>query len=180
MGLILSAHQPNFCPYAGIFEKIAQSDVCALLYHVQFPKNGYVNRFYYNEKWYTMRVNQSLKPIKDKKYLYPDEDWKRITDSLPKLKVFDDCIDTDLAVMNGSIIQKACEILKIDTLISYDGPTKLTGTDRLIELCLQCECDTYLSGVSGRNYLEMAKFEKANIKVIFQENPDKRALIELL
>lgn len=178
----LSAHQPNFCPYAGIFQKIEQADIFLILNHVTFPKNNFVNRFGYQEKWYTMRCNQSHEPIIDKQYLSPKEDWMKITNSLPKLKVFDPCFakSKNLSDINGAIIRQACEILGIKTIIEDDYRTHKTGTDRLVSFCLLHNCDTYLSGISGSKYLEMEKFEKAGIKVIFQSNPDKRALCELI
>ncbi len=180
--MVISLHQPNFCPYAGIFEKIAQSDVFVLLNNVQYTKNNFQSRFMYNEKWYTMRCNQSHELIKDKAYLYPAEDWMKITNSLPKLKVFNPCFGSSkfLYKINGAIIRQACEILGIKTKIVDDYATNKTGTDRLIAFCKLYNADTYLSGISGVKYLEMEKFEQSGINVIFQESPDKRALVELL
>lgn len=127
-----------------------------------------------------MRVNQSHTPIISKEYLFPAEDWKKITSDLPALKVFDECIIKSLSGTNSNIIRKACEILKIKTPIVSDWNTQVKGTDRLIAICKYYGADTYLSGISGPKYLELDKFEQADIKVIFQENPDKRALVELL
>lgn len=178
--MVVSIHQPNLCPYAGIFEKIRQSDVFIVMAHCQFTKNNFQNRFYYAERWYTMRCNQSHEPIRNKKYLHPKEDWNRITSRLPKLKIFDRCVDENLWVMNYGIIQEACRILGIKTVLVQDYKTELTGTDRLVDLCRAARCDTYLSGTSGTKYLDMEKFKNAGINVIFQSNPDKRALCELL
>ncbi|MFC1454404.1 WbqC family protein [Verrucomicrobiota bacterium] len=40
---------------------------------------------------------------------------------------------------------------------------------RLIDICRQVGADTYLSGAGGHKYLEPLKFEKAGIKLEFQE-----------
>jgi len=42
--LIVSAHQPNFAPWVGFFDKMLHSDVLVLLDTVQFIKRGYQNR----------------------------------------------------------------------------------------------------------------------------------------
>lgn len=178
--MTISCHQPNLCPYAGFFEKMEQSDVFVILNHVQFPKNNYVNRFNYADKWYTMRINQSLIPIIKKEYLHPEKDWLKITQALPKLEVFNDCVNANLAQMNSQIIRKAAELLNIETLICYDYDSGFTGTERLVNICQLIGADTYLSGTSGEKYLDLELFKKSGIKVIFQQNPDKRALVELL
>ena len=36
---ILAAHQPQYLPWLGFFDKIAQADVFVLLDNVQFKKN---------------------------------------------------------------------------------------------------------------------------------------------
>ncbi|HQJ08753.1 MAG TPA: WbqC family protein, partial [Deltaproteobacteria bacterium] len=38
--MILSSHQPYFCPYPGYFAKIMDSDVFVILDSVQFPRGG--------------------------------------------------------------------------------------------------------------------------------------------
>ncbi len=42
--MIVSAHQPNFAPWLGFFDKAWHSDVLVLLDTVQFIKRGYQNR----------------------------------------------------------------------------------------------------------------------------------------
>ena len=42
--MILTAHQPVYLPWLGLFHKIAISDMFVLLDEVQFEKNGWMNR----------------------------------------------------------------------------------------------------------------------------------------
>ncbi len=42
-------------------------------------------------------------------------------------------------------------------------------TQRLVDICLRVGADTYLSGAGGHTYLEPAEFEKAGIKLEFQD-----------
>ncbi len=57
--MIISIHQPNFMPWNPFFEKIQQSDMFVCLTQCQFEKNGYQNRFNFNDKWYTMSVKKT-------------------------------------------------------------------------------------------------------------------------
>jgi len=44
-----------------------------------------------------------------------------------------------------------------------------TPTQRLIDICRLVGADTYLSGAGGHKYLEQAEFEKAGIRLVFQD-----------
>lgn len=176
--MVVSIHQPNFCPWAAYFEKIAECDIFVILSNCQFEKNNYQNRFF-SDKWYTMRVFSGMTTlIKDKKYVDPDTDWKKITDKFDKLNVFDPCISENLLSTNAFIIKEACRILGIKTKIVLDYKTELKGTDRLVDICKSNNATKYISGPSGKNYLDLPKF--GDIEVIFKESKDKRPLHELL
>ncbi|KFM20956.1 WbqC-like family protein, partial [Marine Group I thaumarchaeote SCGC AAA799-B03] len=43
-----------------------------------------------------------------------------------------------------------------------------TSTERLVNVCKAVGADTYLSGISGRDYLDEKLFEKNNIKLRYQ------------
>ena len=82
--MVISIHQPNFMPWYPFFQKIQKCDKFVILTHCQFEKNGYQNRFNFNDDWYTMSVKKGLEPIKDKIYLNPKNDWDRIKNRLSK------------------------------------------------------------------------------------------------
>jgi hypothetical protein len=44
-------------------------------------------------------------------------------------------------------------------------------TGRLVDICRRTGADTYLSGAGGRDYLDLAQFEAAGIRVTFQDYP---------
>lgn len=161
----IAIHQPNFFPYYPFFQKMREVDIFVLMIHCQFEKNNYQNRFEY-DGWNTMSVNGGLELIKDKKYVNYIEDWKRITGKINKLQIFDSCISESLSIMNILIIKEIAKILKINTKIEIDYPTELKGTDRLVDICKHFGANEYLSGISGKNYLELNKFD--GIKVKFQ------------
>jgi hypothetical protein len=184
--MVITIHQPNFFPYMGIFQKIQESDIFVILKHCQFEKNNYQNRFSKNDKWHTMSVNKGLEPIVNKKYINYISDWNKIKINLYKhkeiLSLFDEFITDNLSDTNTNIIIKIMSILDIKTKIVYDYDTNLNGTNRLVDLCIQYNADTYLSGISGRNYLELDKFKKNNIQVLFQNEKDiiKKPIIDYL
>jgi hypothetical protein len=185
--MILTAHQANFFPYAGVFEKIAASDVFVMLTQVQFTRNNYHNRFQYRDRWYTMPVNQKLEPLSHKFYENTTRSWESIKRKLPAygdlLDQFDDVFRVptcSLTGANGAIIGRILDRLKMDTKPTVDGQGHGTATMRLINLCKAHGADVYLSGPSGRNYLDEPLFEQNGIELRYFTPTDKRAAIELL
>lgn len=176
----IAIHQPNFCPTKGYFDKIAAVDLFVIMVHCQWEKGKYQNRFHVGPEWNTMSVKHGLGPIMDKVYTRPQSDWARITGRYPKMKVFDECITDSLAETNIRIIVVAMKLLGIKTQVVLDHKTILTGTDRLVDICLKHNATEYLSGQSGRKYLELWQFESVGIKVSFQDNPDLTPLIHLI
>jgi len=180
MGLTISLHQPNFCPWKPFFDKIAQSDLFVILGNCQFEKNNYQNRFHAHGKWNTMSVVRGNIPIVQKRYINPKEDWKKIVDKYYRLNEFNDLISFDLWQTNSSIIVRAAHHLGIKTPILYDYPTELKGTERLVDICVKYGATKYLSGQGGKKYLDLELFKTYNIEVIFQEYLDKRPLVDIL
>lgn len=177
--MVLSIHQPNFFPYAGFFEKMKQSDMFVILTNVQYTRSNYQNRFDYHG-WRTMSVNSGIEPIRNKRYINFEKDWDSIRKMNPKLKQFDAFITENLVDTNVAVICHAMMVLGIETELHIDYPTELTGSERLLDICKKKGATTYLSGISGKKYLDVKLFEDNGIDVIFQENPDKRSLIEIL
>ncbi len=182
--VILSAHQPSFFPAGSFYAKAAACDLFVLLGNVQFTRGNYHNRFSLGNRYYTMGVSQTLTPLVDKQYNKPYEDWDTIKRKLPAyapaLSGFDDCIDYSLVGTNTAIIKRLFERLGIKTSVIADHPTELTATARLVSLCMDHAASTYLSGPSGRKYLDLALFEKAGIEVRFQEPVSSVPVLELL
>lgn len=75
MKTVVSAHQPNFLPYLGFFDKMRQSDVFVIRDEVQFVERDYHHRnriridgFCSGEpqsKWIRVPVNKEMKEIRD-------------------------------------------------------------------------------------------------------------------
>ena len=182
--MIISIHQPNFVPWYPFFQKIEQCDRFIILTHCQFEKNGYQNRFNFNNNWYTMSVKKGLEPINDKVYLNPKNDWDKIKNRLPEYKSildeFDDCIYDVLEKTNILIINRLCEMLNINTEIVTDYPTELKSNDRLIDLCKKHGATQYLSGVGAKEYIDKDLFNRNGVQLKFQDSIDKKHVLEVL
>lgn len=182
--MILAAHQPNFFPAGSFYAKARRADVFVLLAHVQYTRGGYHNRFGLGNRWYTMGVSQRIEPLIDKRYNAPEDDWQAIKRKLPAyrgvLDGFDDCIGGSLVETNTAIIRRILDRLGIGCRIVTDHPTDRTATERLVELCQRHGADVYLSGPSGRKYLDMAAFDAAGIRVEWQDAVEPRAVVEML
>lgn len=182
--MICTIHQPNFFPYYPFFQKMAAADVFVLLTDCQFEKNGYQNRFMLGGRWHTMSVNRGLESIRAKRYLSPERDWNKIKSNVGMcdLSDYDDCISSDLVDTNYRIILRLKGRLGIGTVMYTDRPTGATATERLVRICQMHNADTYLSGISGRKYLDLSMFENAGIQVIFQKEAEmvKKHTLEVL
>ena len=181
--MICAIHQPNFVPWRPYFSKIEASDVFVLLTECQFEKGGFQNRFRHDGTWFTMPVSKGLVPIREKFYLDPTTHWRQLkakSKMAEKLSRFDSLIDESLLRTNSNIITEVLRLLGCTTEIVSDFPTSATRSERLIEICRFYEADTYLSGPSGRKYLDLDLFAKARIKVEYFSTTDNRSAIEFL
>lgn len=181
----ITIHQPNFIPWYPFFQKIQEADIFVLLTECQFEKGGYQNRFFL-EKWHTMSVQNKFEPIKNKQFINSKKDWNKIRENLKKydkvLKLFDKHITDNLLETNISIINEIIKILDIKTKICLDYPTDLKSTERLIDICKKYNCDTYISGIGGKEYIDTKKFTDFNIKLEFQKEQEmiKTSILDVL
>lgn len=162
---------------------MAQADVFVYLGHVQFEKNNFQNRFKLNDTWMTMAVKSGICEIREKEYVNPGEDWAAIKRKLPKhagtLSIFDDIISRKLWDTNVGIIERIANISNIRAERREDYASLLKGTERLVDICETHGATTYLSGPSGRNYLDISKFRDRGIRVDFYE-PETRSIFHSL
>lgn len=182
--MIVTIHQPNFMPWWPFFQKAMAADLIILMTHCQYEKGGYQNRFQLDGKWHTMSVAHGLQPIREKAYLDPQADWDAIKEALPQyrelLSEFDCNIHHNLADTNIAIIRAIMRKFGGRTAIAYDHKAGLKGTDRLLDLCHSYGATQYLSGPSGRSYLDTSKFERAGIGVQFFGTSSKQHTLEVL
>jgi hypothetical protein len=182
--MILSIHQPNFMPWYPFFQKMEQADVFVILSECQFEKGNFQNRFNMDGFWNTMSVNKGLEPIKNKKYVSYSRDWAKIKKRLynHNLSIFDKFVCDSLLQTNLGIIRKIKSMLGLRCELALDFESDMTGTDRLVNICQRYGATKYIAGTGGKKYMELDKFFKAGIEVIFQQEQDmiKKPILKVI
>ena len=180
--MIISCHQPNFMPWNPFFEKVEQSDLFVLLENVQYARHQFQNRFLYNGKWMTMPVENGnlTDKIKNKRYVDPENSWSKIKGQInaPVLEEFDTLISESLSETNISIIEAIALKLMIKTRIVRDTQhIELDRSKKLLSICIQHGATQYLSGSSGKKYLDEQLFLDNGIKVSYFQAQDNSSII---
>lgn len=186
----VTIHQLNYLPWLGLFDKINKSDTFVMLDDVQYAKNEMMNRNKIRtsngwcyltipiEKKYYRKPFINVKLPKDN--IWKKKHWRSIEINYAKALFFSSYSDffkklyqkkhETLLELNHEIIMHIIRELKIDIEIVKSSDLKynrsLKKTDLLLDILSVVNADCYLSGVGGRDYLEISKFKK--IKLEFQ------------
>ena len=188
--MILAAHQPQFCPWLGYFDKARQADVFVLLDDVQFKKNEWQNRNKIKTPkgpaWLTVPVihefGQAIREVK----INNTADWQRkslatVSQSYGRAESFSQAasfLDTlfgrrwdRLVDINLFTIEWISRRLGVGTPMKLSSELQVQGqaTERLVNLCRALGAETYLAGAGGHDYMDLGLFERAGIQVRFQE-----------
>ena len=186
----LCVNQPNFFPYIGYFHMISKSDFFVFYDHVQFDKNGWRNRnhFIINEKikWITVPVlNEKLeKKINETKLfnykIFYNKFIKTLYQFYRYTPYFNNIISwlesnlpteaNFLSDLNIHLTKKIMLYLGINMKTYSSSNFKnniLDKNDNLINIAKKFDCNHYLTGPSGLNYLDKKKFvdSKINLKI---------------
>lgn len=184
----LAAHQPQYLPWLGFFDKVAQADVFVLLDNVQFKKNEWQNRNRIKgasgPQWITVPVRRRFPQTIAEVEVRDTEPWRRkhlraLDSNYRRAAHFEEVMapiaevleqrQTRLAPLNIELIRRLMRQLGIETRIVLGSAVEAREdpTLRLIDLCLQMGADTYLSGAGG-DYLDQSAFAAAGISLRFQ------------
>jgi len=186
----ISIRQPGYLPYLGFFKKIQSVDEFIFLNDVQYSRGDWDNRNKIRTTegslWLTVPIlNNSKKLLNEVKidnssnWIYKhksaikhnyenspffDKYWNHIEEILDKSY-------TKLLELNIALINYFISVLKIKTKIIFSSDLNLdsTGSEKLLDICKNCNAQIYLSGELGTNYLNEKIFEKEGIQVIFEK-----------
>jgi hypothetical protein len=189
--VILAAHQPQYLPWLGYFEKIDRADRFVLLDTVQFKKNEWQNRNRVRTAdgwaWLTVPVHHRFPMRIDEVDIDDSTPWRRkqietvrqAYARAPHLAHLLDGIETllakplrGLAELNAQSVFLLAGLLGIGTPVvpaSLLPPMPEGADERLIALCRHFGCATYLAGAGGRDYMDLRTWKAAGIAVEFQE-----------
>lgn len=195
--MILTGHQPNYLPYPGFFHKILESEQFLIVDTVQFVKRGAFGWIHRNRirtkspegwSWLTVPVLthgkyfQSIQETRiDNRLPWRRKHWRTLREAYQKAPgfaeygpVFEKIYEREwasLAEINEALIREILAILGIarPILRLSDMTARGKASELIVNFCKELGANEYLSGVHGRDYLDLELFDKAGIKLSFQE-----------
>tara|TARA_B100000315_G_scaffold252052_1_gene288041 strand:+ start:399 stop:1082 length:684 start_codon:yes stop_codon:yes gene_type:complete len=189
--MIVSIHQPQYLPWLPYFSKINKSDVFVFLDNVQFQKNGLQNRNELKNSsgrfWLTIPISVKLgdrirnveivndgwsgKHVKSIRINYSKASYYSFFED--KLMTIYDKEWTNLADLNIEIIKTICQnYFEIETKLmkQSDLATTESGSSLILQICQKLKADTYVSGPSGKKYLDENEFMDHGINIDYMSN----------
>lgn len=187
----VTIHQPEHLPWLGFFHKMAHCDLYVLLDSVQFTKNYYQNRNRLIDQrgtafWSTVPVRMAGHTGKciadmqiDNSQLWSDRLWERIAGAYrlhpyfntlaPELESIFMGGHSYLVDLNIDLIEFFRRHLDICVPMVRSSTLEIEGSksELLLSICQNVGADTYLSGPSGRDYLDTALFSAVGIDLDF-------------
>jgi len=189
--MIVAIHQPQFLPWLGYFDKMRRADVFCYLDNVQYKKNEWQNRNRIKTacgmQWLTVPVRYRFPQKINQVAINNAVNWRRkhlqaLITNYRRAPYFDEYIDffsaiyltqwESLAELNLAFIEGFRKLLGFEdltVLVASDLDLSDDPTLRLIDICRSAGADTYLSGRDGANYMDLEKFRRSGIQVVFQE-----------
>ena len=194
--MIVAAHQPNFIPWIGYFDKMRKADLFIVVDHVQMERQSYQNRVRIKtgagERWITVPVIQESRSerIMDKRIDNSRSGrfrWSRkmfltlkyAYQSAPYFRDYQDGVAEIFETrwerqseLNGRLIEFCREALDIRTPMVASSTLRITGakSDMVLNMCREAGATAYLAGDgASRGYLDVDAFERAGIRVLWQE-----------
>lgn len=189
----VSIHQPNFLPYPGYFNKIKQSDIFVIYDTAQYVKDRWDNRnkirINDGSAYLTVPLNNknSFKKLFHEIPLPENQAWKKkhvqtLYANYKKSNYFEEIFDfidvhyeTDYKMFSSfstELIKFMMSKFEISTELilssSLELDTSKRATEQLVAITRKVGADCYLSGLSGKNYLDIKRFEDKGLKVEFQ------------
>jgi hypothetical protein len=191
---VVAIHQPNYLPGLRLFDKLIRADIFVWLDSVPYSKNNWTNRNRIRSSngvsWLTVpvlttgRLMQSIAVARTDGSKWRSKHLKALQASYGRAPygsalikamrpVYEDVSEDRLAEINLALTAVAVDWLDIRTPVArardLDLPVGLGASELLLAICRRTEADTYVSGAGGRHYLDLALFERANVRVVFQE-----------
>jgi len=168
------------------------SDAFVLLDDVAFSRNTVENRNLIKTPqgplWLTVpvrtkgRYGQLIRDMEiDNSKNWAQKHWKSISMNYHKAKFFTKHVPffetlyatrwSRLIDLNVKIIDYVANSFGIKTKVFFSSSLAAsgTGTSRLVNICKKLEADTYFSGIGAIAYQDDLLFDKARIKVLYQE-----------
>ncbi|PLS17551.1 hypothetical protein CVD28_11160 [Bacillus sp. M6-12] len=188
--MIVAVHQPNYLPWCGYFHKMFSCDLFVILDDVPLSKTAITNKNKIKGPdgplMLTVPLAQKKAPIKDVTIFHeekwPQKHWKSLQRSYaraPFWKQYHDLFlsiyespKLSLADFNLQLIEAIRTVFEIHTPMLRSSEIRgIEGKkgDRIISICKALEATVYLSGVGAKAYNDEMKFERNQIRLVYQE-----------
>lgn len=181
-----------YLPWLGLFDRIYKTDVFVLLDNVPYSKNYFINRNRIKtaegEQWLTVPVitkNCFGKPINevgiDNSQAWQRKHWKNIYYSYNNAEhfseyseFFEEFYKKEWELLIDPIEESFGFFLKslgIETKIVKASELGAEGNkeELLLNICKELGADSYLSGPSGRDYLDKNRWNEKGIHLEFHD-----------
>ena len=188
----LVGHQPEFLPWLGFFHKLTLGDTYMIVDNVQFKKKHFENRNRISTRngalWITVpvhtqgRFEQHINQVAiDNRSNWQRKILKSIELNYAKTPYFSQYWPFfaqvigqerhNLAELNEELIRGCLSFLgiKVNVVKSSELGIVEQGTDLIVEMCKSVGATTYVSGQSGRDYLDEVRVTQAGIELIYQQ-----------
>ena len=189
--MILTAHQPSYLPWLGLFHKIALADAFVCFDTVPMSGDRWEKRNRIKQQsgeplWLTVPVgdHQSV-PMKDLRIPpgnWQKKHWRSIRSAYQKAPYWQTYADDlygfyfrrwdNLTDLNAAMLSWFKAVLGI----VQPEPVRLSRlgchgekSELVLDMCRKMGADTYIFGEQGRDYADVEAFEAAGIRVVFQD-----------
>lgn len=189
--MVLTAHQPLYLPWLGLFHKVAMSDAFCLFDATQYDDNDFQNR---NRIKGPNGVMWLTVPVKAKDHhrlqiteieiveqdVWRRKHWKSLVWAYGKAPYFSRYADffeetyrrswRSLVELDIHLLTALFEILGLpkDFKRTSQLPCGGAKSEAILLMCRALNASVYVFGVKGREYADRAAFEAAGIGVAFQ------------
>ena len=190
--MILTAHQPVYLPWLGLFHKIALSDTFVSFNQVQYLPKDWNNRNKIKTSngstWLTVPVLTSghrEKPISEieinNAVPWRRKHWRSISltySNAPYFQTYAPFLEEVYATewrylteLNEHMLLWFLETLGIQVQFLKASDLSFEGakSELVLNMCKELGAETYIFGALGKDYAEVEKFEETGIRVMFQE-----------
>lgn len=184
----IAISQSNYIPWKGYFDLINIVDEFILYDDAQYTRRDWRNRNKIKTsngtQWLTIPVDvkgkyfQKINEIKISDKGWTVKHWRQIKQNYTNAKNFKkykdtfeelylSCKEKYLSEINHKFIIAINQILGIKTKIRFSSEFKIHGnqTEKLINICKQCNATDYISGPAAKVYFDVELAAKENIQV---------------
>ncbi len=193
MNKIVAALQSNYIPWKGYFDLINFVDEFILYDDVQYTKKDWRNRNRIKTQngviWLTIPVKvrgrfaQRIRETVISDSRWSRKHWKSIVGSYSKARFFSEyreffkelyleCNERFLSQINYRFITAICQVLGIDTQITWVMDYHLKGsgkTDKIVEMCKKAQATDYIVGPAARGYIKEELFRQEGIRLKYMD-----------